>query len=286
MASALDTRIRQFLRWWGGELRGCLPRPLAQLLFPAPSRIEMTIAPGRIALVHHSGRHSRLLCECRPDPGRAEALTAELAAGLGRVKPEEVVLRLPREQVLEPEVEVPSVAAGALAEVLAQEMDRKTPFSAADVYFDFRVIRSDPAEDRLHVRMRVARRSDVAGAVRLARAIGLAPSRVDAADRPDEGYNLLPEAERARRSRLMPRLIGAAAVLTAALGAGAVYVTFDQAETELALIEAEVAHQRERTSASIWAGVLRTRFVMKIFPTSATRRPYRRLTKWMSITSG
>jgi general secretion pathway protein L len=208
----------------------------------------MIVGGARIELVHVTGRHRRVLCECRPDPARAEELTAHLAAGLGGVTADEVVLRLPREQVLEPEVEVPAVAATALGEVLAQEMDRKTPFSAGDVHFDYRVTGSDPVEDRLHVRMRVARRSDIAAAVRLARAIGLSPTRVDGEERNGEMYNLLPEAERSRPSRLMPRLIGAAVVITAALAAAAIYVIFDHAEKELALIEAELARQRTRAA--------------------------------------
>jgi Tfp pilus assembly protein PilN len=84
----------------------------------------------------------------------------------------------------------------------------------------------------------------VAGAVRLARAVGLTPTRVDGEERAGQGYNLLPEAERPRPSQLMPRLIGAAAVVTAGLAVAALFAVFDDAETELALVEAEAARQR------------------------------------------
>jgi len=229
-------------------LRGCLPGGLAQFLLPAPSRIEMVVAPDLISLIHVTGRRRQVLVECRPDPERVEAMAAELAAAVGGRKADEVVLRLPREQVLEPEVDVPAVAVTALREVLAQEMDRKTPFSVDDVYFDYQVVATDAAADQLHVRMRVARRSDVAGAVRLARAIGLKPTRVDGGDRPGPAYNLLPEAERQRPSRLMPRLIGAAAVLAAVLGAAAVFFAVGDAEKQLALIEDELAQQRTQVA--------------------------------------
>ena len=248
MASALDTRVRQFFRWWGAELRGCLPARLREALFPEPARIELALARGRVTLARTSGRRREVLAEAEPSAARADETVAGLRAALGRAGADEVVVRLPADKVLEPELEVPAIAAGALPEVIAQEMDRKTPFSASDVHFDYRVTGSDSSGERLRVRMRVARRADVAEAVGLARAIGLSPTRVDGAGRDGEGYNLLPPDQRARTARLMPRLVGVAAAVTVALGAVAVYLAFDRASAELSLIEAEVERQRARAA--------------------------------------
>lgn len=248
MASAVDTRIRQFLRWWGAELRACLPGGLREVLFPAPTRVELVLAHGRVELARFDGRRRERLAEAAADPDRADETVAALRAALGRARADEVVVRLPADKVLEPEFEVPAIAAGNLDEVIAQEMDRKTPFGAGEVHFDYKVAGADASGERLRVRMRVARRPDVTEAVGLARAIGLAPARVDGAGGADEGYNLLPPAERARRSRLMPRLVGVATLAAVGLGAAALYLAFDRAEAELRLIEVEVERQRDRAA--------------------------------------
>ena len=246
MASALDTRVRQFLRWWGAELRGCLPAGVRRALFPPPTRIELELGRGGVTLARYHGGRREIMAEAAADGERADETVAALRGAVGRARADEVVVRLPPDKVLEPELEVPSIAAGALGEVVAQEMDRKTPFSAADVHFDHRVVGTDATGERLRVRMRVARRTDVAEAVGLARAIGLSPTRVDGAGRDGETYNLLPEDQRARTPALMPRLVGGAAVLALVLGGAALYLAFDRAAAELRLIEAEVERQRAR----------------------------------------
>ena len=248
MASAVDTRVRQFLRWWGAELRACLPGGLRHALFPAPTRIELVLGRGHIELARFDGRRRELLAEAAADPDRAEETVAALRGALGRARADEVVVRLPAEKVLEPEFEVPAIAAGALDEVIAQEMDRKTPFGAGEVHFDYRVADADPGRERLRVRLRVARRSDVSEAVGLARAIGLAPTCVDGAGGGEAGYNLLPLAERARPSRLMPNLLAVMALVTVCLGAAALYLAFDRAGAELRLVEAAVERQRARAA--------------------------------------
>ncbi|HUF86822.1 MAG TPA: PilN domain-containing protein [Thermohalobaculum sp.] len=248
MASALDTRVRQFLRWWGAELRHCLPGGLREALFPTPTRLELVLSRGRVELARFDGRRRELLAEAAADPDRADETVATLRAALGRARADEVVVLLPADKVLEPEFEVPAIAGGALDEVIAQEMDRNTPFGAGEVHFDYNVAGADPSRERLRVRMRVARRSDVAEAVGFARAIGLAPTRVDGAGDTAEAYNLLPLAERARSSRLMPHLLGIAALAALCLGATALYLAFDRAEAELRLVESEVERQRARAA--------------------------------------
>ena len=248
MASALDTRVRQFFGWWGAELRACLPERLRRALLPEPTRIELALERGRLTLARLDGGQREVLAEAALGDTTAEETVAGLRAALDRATADEVIVRLPPDKVLEPELEVPAIASGAMSEVISQEMDRKTPFTARDVHFDWRVTGADPSGEQLRIRIRVARRKDVTEAASLARAIGLSPTRVDGTGREAEAYNLLPPEERARTSRLMPRLVGVAAVVTLALGATALYLAFDRAAAELRLIEAEVERQRARAA--------------------------------------
>lgn len=56
MASVIDIRVRQFLRWWGGELLGLLPGPVARAFFPAPRRVELVLSEAGVRLLRVSGR--------------------------------------------------------------------------------------------------------------------------------------------------------------------------------------------------------------------------------------
>ncbi len=229
-------------------MRACLPGGLREALFPAPTRIELALGRDRVELTRFDGRRRERLAEAPIDPDQIDASVAALRSALRRPRADEVIVRLPADKVLEPEFEVPAIAAGALDEVIAQEMDRKTPFGAGDVHFDYKVAGADASRENLRVRMRVARRADVTGAVGLARTIGLAPTRVDGAGAVDEGYNLLPPDERARPSNFRSKALGTMLFVTLFLGAAALYVAFDRAEAALRQIEAEVERQRARAA--------------------------------------
>ncbi|HUF57704.1 MAG TPA: PilN domain-containing protein [Thermohalobaculum sp.] len=246
MTIALEPGIRRFLRWWGAELRALLPARLDAALFPTPTRLELAPGPEGMVLSRHAGGRTTVLATVPAGPDGAAAAGATLGRRARRA--DEVIVRLPRHKVLEPVLKVPAIATEVLHEVIAQEMDRETPFDAADVCFDHAVIGSEAEGEQLRVRLRVARRRDVAVAVAAARALGLEPTRVDSVADAAEPYNLLPPEERPRRTRLMPRLLAAAALVTLALGLAALYVTLERAERGLAL--AEGALEREQARAA------------------------------------
>ena len=241
MTIALEPGIRRALRWWGSELRALLPARLARVLFPEPTRLELAPAPEGLVLSRTAGGRRTVLAIATGGPEG----TAPLEAALGRRtrRADEVLVRLPRHKVLEPVLKVPAIAADVLDEVIAQEMDRETPFAAGDVCFDHAVVGTEG--EQIRVRVRVARRRDVAEAVALARSLGLQPTRVDG---PAVGtsYNLLPPEDRPRPRRAMPRLLALMGLLTAALGLAALWVAFDRADRALAAAEAELAEARAR----------------------------------------
>jgi general secretion pathway protein L len=158
-----------------------------------------------------------------------------------------VTLRLPAGQVLRPNVEVPVAAAENLREVLAFEMDRHTPFSSDEVLFDFRVAGSDAELQRLGIEVLVARKRDVDQALALARTMGLSPDRVTGPAPGAESFNLLPRAQRPRRSRVVPRLVAATAVVTLVLAGVTLGLWFEREQGTLERLEARVAKLRATT---------------------------------------
>ncbi len=247
MASVVDTSVKKFLAWWGGELRAMAPGFLRELLFPQPSRLELFLDGDTLRLAMDRGGEMEPLGETSMQQESREHLVREARALAGRRGrgAEEVVLRLPAYRVLEPAMEAPAVAAGHLREVLAMEMDRNTPFKAEDVYFDYRIRQSASTEDRLSIAVRVAKKTDVENAVAFAREIGLPPTRVDG-PRSRDGWecNLLPGEERRNGSSLLPRMVAFAAVVAILLSGAWAYLAGERDREALAAIEAETAGYR------------------------------------------
>jgi general secretion pathway protein L len=147
-----------------------------------------------------------------------------------------MILHLNRDQVLSTQIELPARSALDLRSAVQADLDRFTPFSTEDIYFDAQIIAVDNANDRIKVILQVAQIADVERAVELARTVGLQPTRVTGERRTDApDLNLLPVARRYRPRRLLPKAVKAMATLlicAAALHSAIVYLRKQEALTE------------------------------------------------------
>ena len=260
MLSENGRPLSRFLAWWLGELRACLPGAISGGLFGAAERLEVALDAGEARFVLRRNGDARELgrvaLDAKPGakPGKAAAKAANRLLRRNRAASGHVTLRLPASQVLRPNVELPIAAAENLREVLAFEMDRHTPFSSDEVLFDFRVAGSDAELQRLNVEVLVARKRDVEAALALAGTMGLSPECVTGPE-PEhatgapraETFNLLPEAERPHPSRLVPRLVAVAAVVTLGLAGVTLGLWFERQQATLERLEARVAELRATT---------------------------------------
>lgn len=175
--------ILRFLRWWGAGLAACLPEPLRRGL-----GLERELAV--IALEADGATISRLRGEAREEVGRigeVERVRPDLANRF-------VLVRLPAGEGLAKTVSLPLAAEENLREVLEFEMERQTPFSADQVYFDWRLIERRPLEKELRLRLLVAPRDKVDGAARRLAGWGVRADALDIDIDPPSatGLNLLP----------------------------------------------------------------------------------------------
>jgi len=239
----------RFLAWWLGELRACLPNAISEVLFGVEARLEVALDAGEAHFVLRRNGDARELgsVALAETSGKTTEKAARRLLRRDRGAAGHVTLRLPAGQVLRPNIEVPVAAAENLREVLAFEMDRHTPFSADEVLFDFRAAGSDAELQRLNVEVLVARKRDVDAALALAATMGLSPDRVTGPEAGAETFNLLPQAERPRPSRLVPRLVAAMAVVTLVLAGVALGLWFARQQETLERLEARVAELRATT---------------------------------------
>lgn len=202
----LRPRVAGFWRWWTGALASWLPDstrdafgllPQSLLLQSVGDVLSQPQPVLQLALVRGQARTA--LGEVRiEDPAMArDLLAAQLPRRLGEV-PRWLVL--PARAGLRRRMTLPAAAVERLRDVLAFEIDRQTPFSAADVAHDARVLarRSDGQVD---VELVVVPKTTLEAALAALGALGTTLAGVDIAgdDGQPSGINLLSVARQRRR---------------------------------------------------------------------------------------
>ncbi|HET8897271.1 MAG TPA: PilN domain-containing protein, partial [Rhodanobacteraceae bacterium] len=154
------------------------------------------------------------------------------------------VLCLPRAQVLSRRIKLPVAAENNLAQVLAFEMDRQTPFKADQVYADQRVASRDGALRSLGVEFAVVPKPVVDAALAALAPLDCQLDGVDgwqqAAGGTRLGFNFLPPAQRVRRHNVRLRINLALAAAAVLLLFFAMNLWVDNRRAALASMTAEV----------------------------------------------
>ncbi|WP_284944312.1 PilN domain-containing protein [Acidisoma cladoniae] len=206
--------INQFMGWWARQLLSLLPDRMrgreadegqgfliSLVSVPGATHDTVDVSP------HTGSRHGafeRLLLD---DSG-----LARLRALRARAPRAVVRLRLRAGSLLERDVVLPLAAERGLDQVLQYEMDRLTPFTAAETFWGWTVTRRDRAHARLHLRLTLGPRGAVAPIIDTLASAGARPALLEAP--------ATPEGDRVRRIDLSSREGKGGARVTPALRAG------------------------------------------------------------------
>jgi general secretion pathway protein L len=235
--------VAGFFRWWVQELRQAMPNSWQERLEHALRRAVFVTADGQLRVGSDENRRIRFLDDF--------PLTQD--ATLQRQQVEELLeeadlsesaryLLLDSSRVLRKAVRLPLAAEPNLMQVLGFEMDRQTPFSAADVYFDYQMVSRDADAAQLEVELFVVPRAEADHAVQAITGRGLSLAGVDVRDGDETmGLNLLPPEKRVRPANSRGRMnlaMAAAAVLLLSL---VMWQSLALREHQVAELEAAIA---------------------------------------------
>lgn len=203
-------KLMAFWRWWTGELLQSMPSGLAS--FGGAARLpHLAIEGDELVLVEPrlaNPEDARVPLGALDAVRRRAAVRALLErAGESRARAR---LCLSRQDALVRKVTMPAATEENLAQVLAFEMDRLTPFRPEEVYFDHRVVSRDAAAGTLLVQMALARREIVDAGVDALRDLGVSVQGVAVAeDGPAGGgaLDLLPSERRGDRETRRERTV-------------------------------------------------------------------------------
>ena len=215
----LRPRLRDFRTWWARSLAAWLPERVSDLFGLAPQRLLLRRRGDAIELALWRRDRLRPLADLPvPDTGAAGAdpwasLLSQRAAATPRW------LLLPAQAVLRRRLTLPLAAADRLREVLGFEVDRQTPFTAAEVSYDARVLERR-GDGQLDVELVVAPKATLERALEGVGALAPTLAGIDVADAQGAplGINLMSGAQRRRRDdpwrrRNLALLLVAAAAL-------------------------------------------------------------------------
>lgn len=152
-----------------------LTAPVRRLLFFSPAdelvypqtNLTVAIDKGSVSAAYGSKVLSRVtvkdvreyLFEASryPQPEELASSVAMAASGLGTSRPD-ITLTIPKAWAIIKTVEFPSTVRESLADVMRYEMDRVTPFTAGEAYYDFKITSENGGKLSILV---IAARSDV-----------------------------------------------------------------------------------------------------------------------------
>lgn len=211
--------VGEFFAWWWDELKQLLPEPWQDRLRLATRRLSMQFSQDSLQL-GISNEHVISALQSIPLDQDAVLVQQQLKTLLAEDDLNELpkYLLLDSQWVLHKELKLPAATEANLRSVLSFEMDRQTPFRAAEVYFDWRMLPPAVESGEIRLEMLVAPRRVVDPLLEKLAARGLAPSGIDVERQGHSlGVNLLPPEQRQKvmhpRTRLNYGLAGVALVL-------------------------------------------------------------------------
>jgi general secretion pathway protein L len=245
-SGSLDLRglVAGAWRWWVRELCAMVPPALAIALGRGKIAFAIDLLENDIVVQRIAGDATKNVLRVARTEAKMTRISSETA---GAVDGAAILVRLPRQDVLNRTITLPFAARRELRSILEFELDRHSPIDPTRVYFGYGVKHRDRHRRQLEVELHIVRRETVEEALSLCRSIGFEPTAVgiagDTAGAEDGG--LMPPGKRLTRRRLPQRLpfglgLGAFVLATALLIAHV--VRYEAAMTALAT---EVAQARD-----------------------------------------
>lgn len=153
--------IRQAIDWWLKGLAFFCPPSLKRSIGLAPDKITVEFNNKRVTVKHFSVDSVKPLAikyfEQSDDIQRASVLK-----WMGeRQHNTNTVLVVPENMILKKSLSFPPAARANLREALGFELNRKTPFNADQVYYDYRITDNDKQAEKLYIEIYVAPKNNI-----------------------------------------------------------------------------------------------------------------------------
>ncbi|MEQ1517989.1 MAG: hypothetical protein ABL931_16030, partial [Usitatibacteraceae bacterium] len=140
--------VVQFWRWWTSELKGSLPASLVGWVDGDATATNVSADEQGVTVFSTGAAGSPPVAQRVP---MSELAISPVLRGLVSAGREQVRLVLTPEQVLVKTVTLPLATEENLREVIGFELDRHTPFTPDQAYYDVQMVRRDPQNEKIVV---------------------------------------------------------------------------------------------------------------------------------------
>ena len=235
---ASDGSLGKFWRWWTGELEGLMPGPwLSERRLTGPYLL-LSLQGDRCVLTARK-RSGDVEIGCAE--GDIEHALDTLFDRHHRKLP--IVVRLDKSLGLRKLVDLPSAARADLDRLLFYELDRLTPFNAADVCFAWQIVDNDRKSGRMTVRLDLAPKELIEHVQASVRRMGCEPLSIALEGEDDNVLDLAPrspaETTRASRwQRILPALAVGLIILVVAIPLRQQMLAISQIDAEIKRVQA------------------------------------------------
>ena len=251
MPANISAAALKFLRWWGSELKGLLPRSMRTPRGRTQRRLVLSVEGARFRLFAERGQQREELPlggADGEDGARDEALLRLAEAAKARPGTS-VGLRFGAEDCFARSLQLPAAAERDFGRILDLDLERTTPFRRDDVLTAHYIDTGTPAgRGRLSVRQLVIKRRSIEPLLRRMHDLGLAPSFADCWDA-NHGAGLPVDflgatPGRASRNNTAAKLVPAMAVLAVVLVISALTIFIIRRQNALEQLQTQVATAR------------------------------------------
>lgn len=225
-----------FWSWWTDELIALLPQNLREAVAQRKQRLFVELQGEDVVVRQGTTVQEREIM--RTSLNAAEVAQVELPQDV-----RDTVLLMPEDKVLTRSLSLPLAAEENLREVLAFEMDRQTPFSVDQVYYDVYVTERASARQSMSLDLVYAPRTAVDQLIDAVSRVGIHPDVVTCRNGAAEelrGVNLLPESRRQSRRIIRRRVNATLASLAVVLFITAVSLPLVQKAKVIRLLEPQL----------------------------------------------
>jgi general secretion pathway protein L len=230
------------LRWWRAELLGMVPVSLQARLGLLRPRMTARLAGETLELAIQSANRSAVVYR---GPAEAAAIRMALDAISRPLQRDrfDVILSLPRSEVLVRQIELPVAARSQIERALAFELSRQTPLDAGEAYFDWQIL--GEMSGRLQILLAVVERGTLDRKIDHLRGCNLSPVKAEIEDGlPAAAVNLLRQTRIATPLKATTLATAILSVLLVVLSVTMAELAVARRETVLADLTAEVRKER------------------------------------------
>lgn len=248
--TTLFPSVDRFLAWWGGELAGLLGGGMRDTASRPRGRwLMLTVNRDGLGMVEVNGTREIQLIAAGATAENGTAIGERLAALTSAGARQRVGIQVAADLCFARTIELPIAARDDAARILALDLERSTPFRAADVLVGHTIEQRQSSAGKVVVRHLIAKTSHIEAASKVLAQHGLAPQRIECRGSDGRATIVLREAaadERmsgVRKSGLGGWLKGALA-LASVLAVAVAGLEVQKQETALATVKAMTAAAR------------------------------------------